>query len=58
MDLLDRLTSACVTRIVHARIERHVAETCKGNFTVSHLGWPCYFNGDFNRLGSVTVFSL
>ena len=37
MDLLDRLTSASVTKIVHSRIERHVADTCKGNFTVSHL---------------------
>ena len=40
MDLLDRLTSACLTRIVHSRIERHVADTCKGNFTVSHLARP------------------
>jgi anaphase-promoting complex subunit 2 len=37
MDLLERLTSHCLTRIVHARIDRHVQDTCKGSFTISHL---------------------
>lgn len=37
MDLLERLSSDVVTKIVRSKIETHVDETCQGSFTVSHL---------------------
>ena len=37
LDLLERLTSQVVTSIVRSRIEKHVQETCKGSFTISHI---------------------
>ena len=37
LDLLERLTSQVVTNIVRNRIEKHVQETCKGSFTISHM---------------------
>ncbi len=36
-DLLERLASNSLTSVVHKRIELHVGETCRGNFTVNHL---------------------
>ena len=38
MDLLERLSSDVVTKIVRSKIETHVDETCQGSFTMSHLG--------------------
>ena len=37
MDLLERLSSDVVAKIVRTKIESHVEETCQGSFTTSHL---------------------
>ena len=37
MDLLERLSSDVVAKIVRNKIESHVEETCQGSFTTSHL---------------------
>ena len=37
IDLLERLSSDVVTKIVRSKIETHVDETCQGSFTMSHL---------------------
>lgn len=37
MDLLERLVSNSLVKIVYSRIVRHVEETCQGSFTISHL---------------------
>ncbi len=34
---LERLAAESLTRIVHSRIDKHVEETCRGNFTSPHL---------------------
>ena len=37
MDILERLTSDVIAKIVHGRIASHVNDSCQGSFTVSHL---------------------
>ena len=37
MDLLERISSDVVTKIVRSKIEMHVDETCQGTFTRSHV---------------------
>ena len=37
MDLLERISSDVVTKIVRSKIETHVDETCQGTFTRSHI---------------------
>ena len=37
MDLLERISSDVVTKIVRSKIEMHVDETCQGTFTRSHI---------------------
>lgn len=37
MGLMELVSGAAVTEIVHSQIEKHIEDECKGNFDTSYL---------------------
>lgn len=37
MGLMELISGASVTKIVHSQIEKHIADQCKGNFDTAYL---------------------
>ncbi|KAH9512448.1 Anaphase-promoting complex subunit 2 [Bulinus truncatus] len=38
MGLMELISGSAVTEIVHCQIEKHIEDSCKGNFDTSHIG--------------------